>query len=213
MGCERLRIPASSIAAASICETRELLKLQNNIRYTVQESNSKKKRQIARTIYDYLARSGLNVVYGAKAEYNIDSTYIIVAKPDIVVYDHDNIVAVVNIKINNTGKGDYERIYLSIAALTLGAIDMKTRLVSITATSGTSALSAAKHITSVGFNPGRGGDWSIRVWLYRSYEPMNYLKRFINVVSGVEAPAPARSPSLCLSCPVRNSCPHRQGLS
>ncbi len=172
-----------------------------------------KKRKIARLIHDYLARSGLSVAYGVKVEYNIDSVNTVVAKPDIIVYENNTIVAIMSIKSGNTGRGDYERVYLSIVALALGAIDMSTRLVSIAAASDSDALDAARHIASAGFTPGRGDGWSIRVWLYRSYEPMNYLKRFLNVVSGAETPAPARSPSVCLSCPVRSACPHKQGLS
>ena len=176
-------------------------------------SNSIKKRRIAKLIHDYLSRSGLNVAYGTKVEYNVDVVNTVVAKPDIVAYENDTIVAVMNVKSSNTGRGDYERIYLSIVALVLGAVDMSTRLVSIAASSESDAIGAAKHIASAGFSPGRGNGWTVRVWLYRSYEPINYLKRFLNVISGVEAPAPARSPSVCLSCPVRNACPHIQGLS
>ena len=51
-----------------------------------------------------------------------------------------------NIKSSNTERGDYERIYLSIIALVLGAVDMSTRLVSIAAASESDAIGAAKHI-------------------------------------------------------------------
>ena len=209
-----LRIPVSSIAAASICETREVLKLREPGIKLQTTRRSGVRKVIIRIVAEQLKKAGANAVYGLKIEYPVDDANIIVAKPDVIVYDdNENVKAIIRVKDHAT-RSDYDKIYLDTVALVAGGIDMVTRLVLLSASSSHAALEASRHLINSGFGPGRGDGWNASVWLYKSSEPAKYVNRFMNVLAGLENPTPARSPSLCAQCPVKDICPHAtsQGL-